>query len=256
MTFLDCHDADAALSTLSAAIGVAPGELRRAVSAFDRSKVNTRDEDSAFAIPRGILAGVGVEIEAVRFDGAAYFHGTRVLDPAGFTRRGILPLDQVVEQIWEMLHELVGDECSINEWAAFRSWVEAGGGGDDGFQYRLKTRDRLQRGPHALLVCDHLLAPATTWHDYLDCPEIVQDIARCYQTRYGTDLEQRFRSAALARIVKFRSARVDGHRAAATAIRYLCSSLCGEEPMSPLGGFDGPGDPVPARDVIEVATSM
>ncbi len=44
-----------------------------------------------------------------------------------------------------------------------------------------------------MLVRETLLDPsATNSHDYLGCPEIVQDIARCYQSAYGVDLETRF----------------------------------------------------------------
>jgi len=42
---------------------------------------------------------------------------------------------------------------------------------------------------------------ATGWHDWLDCPEIVEDIARCYAGAGGGVLLARFHSATTACLV-------------------------------------------------------
>ena len=105
------------------------------------------------------------------------------------------------------LRELAGDEITDEEWADFRNSVEAGAGGHDGVLYRLKTGGRIHFGPFGLIMRETFFDPyATGSHDYLGCPEIVQDISRCYTSARGGDLERRFCEAAKGCIVKFRSA--------------------------------------------------
>jgi hypothetical protein len=114
-----------------------------------------------------------------RFDGA-YFHGTRALDPESIRRRGLLPLDAMLDEIWATLRKFAGERTD-DEWAGFRASIEANGGQHDGELYRLKRGDRVHFGPHGELVREVFLDPAaTSLHDYLGCPAIVQDIARCY----------------------------------------------------------------------------
>jgi hypothetical protein len=112
-----------------------------------------------------------------------------VRDPETFRREGIHALPEMLEPIWEMLHELA-PECSPKEWADFRYSVEhEDAGGHDGVTYRFKAVGNgvaLSRGPHGELVREFLFRPEeTAGHDYLNCPEIVQDIARLLQERDG-----------------------------------------------------------------------
>lgn len=201
-------------------------------------------------LPREVLRTLGIDIASIRLAGANYFHGTRTTDPDAFRRDGILPLDAIVEPLWAILYELVRDECSPDEWAAFRRTVERGGGGHDGFLYRLKTRGRLHYGPHGVLVRDILLdASANGWHDYLDCPEIVEDIARSYMSARGVNLEARFRAASVPCVVTFRCAQVDPARAVAAACWYLHGD--GRTNIT-IDGFMGEGAGVPPEDVIAV----
>jgi hypothetical protein len=194
-----------------------------------------------------------VDIDTLRLEGAFYFHGTRALDPGNFAARGLLPLGQFVDEIWAMLYQLVRAECSEGEWAAFRRAVESGAGGHDGWLYRLKTSDALHHGPHALLVRAVLLEPESTGsHDYLACPEIVQDIARCYKTAYGVDLEALFRSRAVGCIVKFRSG-ILLPQAVRAACWYLFTAVREQELSSHSAwGFDAQGVAIPPGSVVQV----
>jgi hypothetical protein len=244
-SFLDCQDRATALHTLSAAIGVSPDALVGALRAFDTSK--DYDEDTVVVMPREVLASFGVDIAAVRLAGAHYFHATRVVDPSDFHRHGILALDAMLDDIWTTLHGLVRDTCAAEAWAAFRESVERGAGGHDGDLYRLKSRHAMCYGPHGELVREMFFDPsATGWHNWLDCPEIVEDIARCYASAGGVGLLARFRSASTACLVKFRSARV----APARMIAGACWYLRGEGPR--IAGFNGEGVGVSPEDVLAV----
>jgi hypothetical protein len=92
----------------------------------------------------------------------------------------------------------------------------------------------------------------TAGHDYLGCPEIVQDIARCYESATGINLEKRFCAATLPCIVKFRSRPVLAG-AVESAFWYPFTMLReGELTNNARWGLDLEGQPVPPKDVVEV----
>jgi len=252
---LDCQDDQTALASLAEALAVDVEELRASVLAYDESRFADSSEDPYVRLPRELLEGLGRDAETISLDSAFYFHGTRVPDPDSFYRDGILPLDDVIGRVWAALFELVRDERSTEDWAEFRGEVERDAGGHDGFLYRLKTGDRLHFGPYGVLVRETLLGPsATSSHDYLGCPEIVQDIARCYQSAYGVDLEARFCAASRPVIVKFQSTDVWAG-ALPTALWFVFAKLRHDElTLNARGGFDGEGRAVPPEDVVDVET--
>ncbi len=131
MLWLDCHDLHSTLASLEAAIGTTPAELERALREHDEAQLAEWTEDPWQLMPREVLERFGTDVETVagRLEGAYYFHGTRALDPEAFRRRGILPLAQMLDELWEGLRELVRDEMTDEGWAAFRHDVETGSRG-------------------------------------------------------------------------------------------------------------------------------
>ena len=256
MVWLDCHDVGSTLASIAGAVAISPTELEQALREYDdEARFNDCSEDPWKLMPCEVLAWFDTDIEtiAASFGGAHYFHGTRALDSDAFRRRGILPLDQMVEELWATLREFAGDEMTDEHWATFRSVVEQGAGGHDGFLYRLKTGGRTHFGPFGLLVREIFLDPqATGSHDYLGCPEIVQDIARCYRVAHVTDLEQRFCDTARPCIVNFRSSQL--RRGAINAALWFAYTKLRDDEITGNANwaFDGEGEPVPAEDVLDV----
>lgn len=251
MPWLDCHDLATALSSLAEAIGTTPAELEQVLREYDESRFEDTTEDSWERMPHEVLERFSVDVEtvALRFERAHYFHGTRAIDPEAFCRRGILPLDQVVEELWATLRGLAGDEISDEDWAAFRRSLESGAGGHSGTLYRMKTGGRIHFGPFGLVVRETFVEPrAAGSHDYLGCPEIVQDVASCY----AGGLERRYCDAAKPCIVKFRSTQLRPG-AIKAALWYAYTKLRDGE-ISPNSNysFDGDGVAVPAEDILDV----
>jgi len=241
---LDCFDSASTLASIGRAAGVEPDHLAGAIRRYDSTRLaEYPHEDVALSV----LGELGSALSQVQFDGACFFHGTRVVDPSAFRRRGVLPLDAMLDELWEQLRTLAG--ASRKEWAAFRTTVEDGGGGDSGDTYRLKAGDARHYGPQAHLVRETHLERMPSSQSYLDCPEIVQDIARCY---VSADLESRFIEASTPCIVKF-SSPVVSERHVTTAFCFLRYRAHGEPlGLSASNGFNGRGTAVPPEAIIDV----
>lgn len=257
MTLLDCHNLDTATTSLSAAVGTDSAALKRRLRDYDEGRLEDHSEDPAVRMPREILDSFRASPDGLDLAGVCCFHGTRVLDTGAFRRRGIMSLAQMLDEIWLTLFGLVHDECSPDRWARFRREVEDEDACDDdgGFQYRSKTAEPdpgVFGGPDALFVRECLLRPNDEGlHDYLQCPEIVQDIARCFQSLHGIDLESRFREASVPCIVKFRIAEVSS-AAVENALWYAFTMLKEGTLANACGGPDLGGRPVPPEDVLDV----
>jgi hypothetical protein len=252
--WLDCDDLDSTVASLANVIGVTSAELELALEEHE-PRFEEAAEDPWQLMPCEVLERFGADVETVarRFDGAYYFHGTRAVDPEAFRRRGILPLDQMLEELWATLRELAADGISDEDWAVFRHDVETGIGGHDGWLYRHKVGAGIDLGPFGLLVRDIFLEPQSTGsHAYLGCPEIVQDISRCFSSVHGVNLEPRFCDAAKPCIVKFRSTQL---RPGAINAALWCAYTKlrdGEITSSSNYSFDGNGEAVRAEDVMAV----
>ena len=253
MAWLDCRTHESALRTVAAAVGVSTDHLAASIIASERDFSGASTEDPVEAFPREILSRAGVELAHVELDGVLLFHGTRLADAESVRRCGLQPLSRRLEAIWEMLRDLARPELGEEDWLDFRDWVEAGGADHDGELYRLKTRDALHDGPYTVLIKDTLMRPEELGlHDYLDCPEIVQDICRCHSARFGPDpdLEARFKAATDPCIVTIRRAGI-GSRAIGPALWFIRAQLLGETlNLCTAGGF--PPRPIAPEDVVAV----
>lgn len=88
-------------------------------------------------------------------------------------------------------------------------------------------------------------------HDYLRCPEVVQDFARCCQSMYGVYLEARFVSASAGCIVRFRGHVESPSWAATVACWYIWSTLRDEDLVHATWGPSVRG-PIPPADILDV----
>ncbi|MEU7846928.1 hypothetical protein AB0B69_05930 [Micromonospora parva] len=253
MLFLDCEDVDTALRSLAAAAGVDEATLRAVLLAWDPDRSDwAEDEDPWVAVPRAILAELSVDIGGVKFDGAYYFHGTRVLRPHAFLQGGILPLGAILDRLWDDLYGLCDDQVTPAQWRALRQDLEGETGStlraeDGGWLYRLKFASEFHHGPYASLVRDLTLDPIDGQHDYLRSPETIEDITRCL----GLGLQERFEARARSCIVKFRHSEVNRHTVEA-ALLFVLARIHGQSfGLGSVYGVDCRGA-VRAADVMYV----
>lgn len=124
MTVLDCDTFDTALTSLAGATNVPAAALLYVLRRHDPgSRTGYRRVETDAPM---LLRPFGVDLRKVRFDGAYYFHGTRVMQPGSFLEDGILPLDAMLDRIWAALHELCADEISLPQGLALRQRLETG----------------------------------------------------------------------------------------------------------------------------------
>lgn len=200
-----------------------------------------------------MFAKLGVNIDDVHFDGAYYFHGTRVLDPHAFLRDGIRPLGAMLDRLWDDLYGLCDEHVTPAQWQELRRDLEGSTPTplheEQGARlYRLKFDKPGLHGPYASLVRDLVVTPISGHHDYLKIPEIIEDIAGCL----GLGLQARFEAQAASCVVKFRHHEVNRHTVEA-ALLYVLTRIQGQ----PLGdssvyGLDCKNVAVPASDAVYV----
>jgi hypothetical protein len=251
MVYLDCQNTSTALQSLAAACQLPVERLAQVVEAHQVDwDAGFGREEPEIAGLRGIFDELGLAIGDINFDGAYYFHGTRVLDPSLFREQGILPLGQMLDRIWDSLYGLIADLITDTDWRDHREKVEARiVEGNGVFQYVLKSGNALHHGPYALLTRDNHVNPAEGNHDYLAIPEIVEDIAQTWQP----ELQDRFRAASKPCIVKFLKEGSVHEDYVRGAFWYLHGMLHeGEVTRLSQLGFDCGGVAVPSSDIVDV----
>jgi hypothetical protein len=242
MPTLDCADRNRALTTVAELLGLTEAQVARACRSVNPDDRQTGD----------LLSALGRPPVPARF-ASYYFHGTRVLDPASFRLKGILPLSAVLDDLWGTLRTLAAGLCSAPEWERFRRHLAAGGLVD---LYALKASDRLHWGPYGFLVRDAALCPAGSWsHNYLRAPEIIEDICLAFQSVYPSTptLFERFSGASVPCLVKFVAPATGRDGALASALEYLVCVLQERELTFDVGHcFDAEAEAIPPERVVAV----
>jgi hypothetical protein len=186
-------------------------------------------------------------------EGILWFHGTRVINPESFGVNGIRPLSNQLDRIWIDLFSIVNHYVHQQEWETFREAVETTHPGHSANLYRMRIQDTLLWGPYAVLVRDVLVNPTKFESvDYLNTPEIIEDIGRCFHERTEHDLLSAFQQRSHACIIKFydNTPRPDS---VPIALHYL---YCITQDRDLFPGcntcFDGNGHLIQPHQIIEV----
>jgi hypothetical protein len=103
-------------------------------------------------------------------------------------------------------------------------------------------------------VREVLIFPAQTGsHDYLGCPEVVEDVAACFSKAYGVELADRYCAASTPVIVKFWSPAAP-QGTVETALWYVFKRIR-DNSMSGRAvcwGFSADGEAIPSDQIITV----
>jgi hypothetical protein len=243
---LSCASNAVALDSLARVTGVGADDVLAAVRSIEREDLN-RDEHSGHALLRALERRL--ERPITGFSSVHYFHGTRIRDPGQIRKRGLLPLGEIVDELWRELNVLLADQADI-DLDQLRAEIENGGGGDGGRLYRMKTLGLMHHGPFGEYVREHFLRPSElSNHDYLRTPELIEDISNAASELIGVGLLDAFTAVTRPCIVTFEVPLNDDSAAAQACCWYVWAAVRGVLTREACGGFDGQGVGVPPEAI-------
>lgn len=138
-----------------------------------------------FEVDNAIFNEIGEPKEGVK---TLWFHGTRVQDPKSFWARGLIPRNEMYEEIEDYLSSLshglerFGESRCIN-----------------GFTTKNDIKDE---GPYGVLF-KYVTKIGRPFHDYTEEPEIVQDLSDMWLGENACQLIKRFKDKTSPYIVSF-----------------------------------------------------
>ena len=118
-----------------------------------------------------------------------------------------------------------------------------------------KTLNSLDQGPFGMLIRDAAFeSKHMDNHDYLACPEIIEDICDGYKAKFGNSILESVSSILRPCIVKFESS-TSTHDGLLTTVIYYCWGCVWNEPMDFDSNrcFDNKGQTIPPTAIISTA---
>lgn len=200
MKILDCESIGSTYKSLENILGIKKSRLHKL---FDSVKIY--DDSCSDIEPTQRLFSYVIHATHCQsdFDATYWFHCTRTWSSNTFDK-GLLPLGQVIDKIWDFLFDLTKGQVTSQQWADFKHSIESSNShGAD--LYRMKLANaKLHGGPHALLIREAAIeaAKSSMYWNYFEIPEIVDDIFKCCP--YRIDLRHEFVTKTAPCIVKFR----------------------------------------------------
>ncbi|HCM9246546.1 hypothetical protein ACWYXD_19855 [Enterobacter roggenkampii] len=249
MLILDCSSRTQALHTLSAGFACPPEKLKKVLLSLDLEHIYETDQSIMVDANQYLKDYVSAELgEPGPFSRAFWFHGTRTFAGNSFPD-GLLALNQSESLAMKMLLDLAPDEVVRKR---LREWDQPGGVPDEMFQ--LRTGDKMHWGPYGHLVRElHFHTSENGLHDYLWLPELVEDVCKAYQKKYGHDLKPHYLSVLHPCIVWFEADIVYEKGVLETALAYAYTSV---RDLPPDGnatfGIDCDGKSVSRSDIAKI----
>ncbi|WP_367899191.1 hypothetical protein AB3N61_18480 [Leptospira sp. WS58.C1] len=183
------------------------------------------------------------------FTHIAWFHGTRCNDQNLF-EEGLLPLGRRINTIWDYLYSIVKSDVSEEEWNIFKNHMS----GTYAKLYHSKISDPKYWGPYAMLIKDiFFVSESVGNHNYLQIPEIVEDIIFCFSNfRPNVDLKNRYKASTTPCIVKF-IAPIDEIDYLNPLLNYLYTEFHNaEHTLDSNTCYDGKGRAIMSEAIISV----
>ena len=228
MPILDCENLDTLCRSLERITGIKTLHYEEFLNSFDIYDFYTKNPN--YCYPQDVFVFLlKNEFKAnVNHRKTCWFHITRSKRNHSYSK-GILPLNAMLDKIWEELFLLVSHKIQKNEWLLFRQSVETNFKHHNASIYRHILKDSFHWGPYGFLAkeLNCFDKPFSTWH-YFDSPEIVLDICNCANEFFKIDLMKLYQDSTLPCIVKFE---YDDHniKNIGYALFYFYTTIKGEK---------------------------
>jgi len=200
---LDCESLDSALGSLAWSYEATSNEVVAFLKNVDPETV---------PLPELVRSEFGNQKRM--WESVYWFHLTRVPPGTDFDE-GILPLHLALSKIWDAI---IG---AVRTPKAKRNLKRLREEGVPNRLYKMKVVDPLHAGPYAMLVREAAFHAAEMGnHDYLEVPEIIEDICDGYEKRFGHSILSEVTAALQACIVKFEAVDQGGPDLALIVFNY------------------------------------
>lgn len=201
LKILDCEDYSTALSSLSNIFELDIGTLKWTLERVDFSHLWENKYSNQMSFNEFMYYYFVNEFNVNNnIDKVCWFHLTRTLNAEKY-ERGILPLGQVKEELFMDMYHLVSNVITLYEW---KDIINYGSGGNNQLLYTEKTSNPFHYGPYAMLVKEvAFLSKELGNHDYLNIPEIIEDIAIGIENNFNINFTDLYFAHSYPIIVKF-----------------------------------------------------
>lgn len=210
MLILDCENYNAILNSIENIFDVERKEVKDFLKNINLDKIFQNEEiylDHYEYLYKEFIQKFGVPIKEIK---AYWFHNTRVPINTNFSE-GILPLQLAIPKI-EKIIEDIAMNLGINQNKESLLFCNI-------IQHKLKTET--DAGPWGFLIKDFALEVPYGIHDYLKCPEVVEDIVGFRYKKQYEEILNEFNRRTVPCIIKFRNDKVFHSNKLAYVIYYL-----------------------------------
>lgn len=173
---INCRNRETVLACFAEGFNCEVGVLVEALRCAEGYNQEQSPENSLY---EHIVGQLGSLEQADRIH---YFHFTRTRDNNDFSS-GLLPLTESLDIIWDTIiscfdaHDIKSNLRQMRE------------SGFESYHYNLKVGEPFHAGPYAMLVKAFAFSPeAAMNHDYLNVPEIVEDICNGYANQFESSI--------------------------------------------------------------------
>ncbi len=203
MKILDCESFESTLFSISNICGISNSNVTEYLSSINDNKLYKKYKNN-FGWFSDILVydfakKFSVEIE---YDNLCWFHLARVNDSKDILTKGILPLNEALESIWNQIITLINGRIAIDDILQMKHSSNISGHNE--WLYKFKTADKEHFGPFAMLVREAAFNNKEIGnYNYLEMPEIVREIIIGIKKKYDLDLYDDYINSTESVIVKF-----------------------------------------------------
>lgn len=254
---LDCTNLNAAINSTAKILKISRDLLKKELIDIDLDNMY-RQFPQYSSFEDAIISWFRLKYNMnIHFDYAVYFHASRLFKNQRFDN-GIIPLSSSINFIWSSLFNLIKNTITLDEWNIFRQKMTSNNYPNHNTElYSMKISDSCHHGPFGFLIREVIFKPSEfgNW-DYLDTPEIVDDICTTFKKYYNVDLINKYLQNSEPCIVKFNSSDISTSLLGIT-LAYIHCKLRNIEIWQDCSiAYDGKGETIPQDDIIEIEKVM
>jgi len=199
MKVLDCESIELTYQSLEDILGINKSRLNILFDSIDIYDGSCSGIEPIKRLYSYVLNEIQCQAD---FDATYFFHCTRTKRGNEF-EEGLLPLNEVIDKMWDFLFDLTEGQVTPQQWADFRHSIESSNSHWANLYTMKLANAKLHGGPHASLIKETTIKETNSsklWN-YFEIPEIIDDICKCCP--FKINLRHKFTTNTAPYIVKF-----------------------------------------------------